>query len=305
VQKAQITPALARQLIVEQFPRWADLPVTPVELDGWDNTTFRLGDALSMRLPSGDDYTAQVDKEWQWLPRLGAADLPLPIPQPVAQGEPSATFPRPWSVNRWLDGSPATLDAIDDLERFATDLGAFLVALYDVDATDGPPAGPHSHGRGGPLLHWNNQVRRSIEMLGERIDVAAVTSAWERSLAATSSAPPVWVHGDVAPSNLLTVDGELAAIIDFGCTAIGDPACDLVIAWTFFCGASRDAFRHAVRADRATWERSRGWLLWKALINLALAQIGDGDDDTTLLAWRRMGWRLDFAQVIDELLADG
>ena len=105
--KSEITPAVVKRLLAEQFPQWADLPVTRVELDGWDNTTFRLGDEMSVRLPSGDAYTAQVDKEHRWLPDL-APQLPLPIPQPLAKGAPSEEFPRPWSIYRWLEGEPAT-----------------------------------------------------------------------------------------------------------------------------------------------------------------------------------------------------
>src|SRR6478609_8463774 len=129
--KSEITLALLQRLLREQFPRWADLPVTRVEQDGWDNATFRLGEEMSVRLPSADVYTAQVDKEQQWLPVL-ATQLPLPIPQPLAKGAPTQTFPRPWSIYQWLEGELATTDRIADLGRFATDLAAFLDALYRI-----------------------------------------------------------------------------------------------------------------------------------------------------------------------------
>ncbi len=122
--KSEITPALVKRLLAAQFPQWADLPVTRVELDGWDNTTFRFGTEMSVRLPSGDAYTAQVDKEHRWLPVL-AAKLPLPIPQPLAKGAPSKEFPRPWSIYRWLEGEHATTERIADLDGFARDLGGF------------------------------------------------------------------------------------------------------------------------------------------------------------------------------------
>ena len=138
--KAAITPALVSRLVAEQFPHWAQLPVTPVELDGWDNTTFRLGDQLSVRLPSADGYVPQVEKEQRWLPLL-APQLPLPIPEPLARGSPSDVFPRPWSVYRWLEGEPATVERIADLRRFATDLADFLAALYRIEPTGGPAAG--------------------------------------------------------------------------------------------------------------------------------------------------------------------
>jgi aminoglycoside phosphotransferase (APT) family kinase protein len=148
--KADITPALVTSLVAGQFPRWADLPVTPVELDGWDNTTFRLGEGMSVRLPSADRYALQVDKEHRWLPIL-ARQLPLPIPEPLARGVPGCGFPRPWSVYRWLDGDPATAERIANLVEFGTELADFLDALYRIDPPGGPPPGMHNFFRGGPL----------------------------------------------------------------------------------------------------------------------------------------------------------
>ena len=111
--RSAITPGLASRLIATQFPQWADLPVRPVELSGWDNITFRLGDNMSVRLPSGENYVPQVSKEQTWLPEL-APKLPLPIPEPLAQGAPGCGYPWPWSVNRWLDGKPAVAANVTD-----------------------------------------------------------------------------------------------------------------------------------------------------------------------------------------------
>ena len=130
--KTAITPALVSRLLERQFPQWAHLLVSRVELDGWDNTTFRLGDEFSVRLPSADGYVPQVDKEHRWLPVL-APQLPVRIPEPVARGEPEPAFPRPWSVYRWLQGEPATVERVHDLELFAHDLSVFLAALYEID----------------------------------------------------------------------------------------------------------------------------------------------------------------------------
>jgi aminoglycoside phosphotransferase (APT) family kinase protein len=296
VDKSEITPELVRRLLAAQFPEWRALPVTPVELDGWDNKTFRLGSAVSVRLPSGDGYVAQVDKEHRWLPVL-APQLPLPIPQPMAMGAPSPEFPRPWSVYRWLEGEPAMIEAIADLDRFAADLGAFLQALYRADAADGPRPGPHSAFRGGPLTTWDEQTRGAAAALGSD---AAVIAVWETALSAGFDGPPVWVHGDVVASNLLVTDGELAAVIDFGCSAVGDPACDLAIAWTLFSGSSRRAFRDALDVDDAAWERGRGWALWKALIEIHHGRAFDAG--VALPGWQRMGWRTNAEGIIDELL---
>jgi aminoglycoside phosphotransferase (APT) family kinase protein len=299
VDKSEITPALVKRLLAAQFPQWADLPLTRVELDGWDNTTFRLGKDMSVRLPSGDAYTAQVDKEHRWLPVL-ALQLPLPIPQPLAKGAPSQEFPRPWSIYRWLEGEHATTDRIADLDRFATDLAMFLDALYGAESDAGPAAGPHSHFRGGPLTTWDAQTRALIAALDGQIDGETATAAWDRALEARFAGRTVWVHGDVAATNLLVADGELCAVIDFGCSAVGDPACDVTIAWTLFSGESRRAFRDALGIDDATWERGRGWALWKALIEVRQAVSVGGD--TTPPGWVRMGWRQNAREIIEDLL---
>ena len=295
--RAAITPALVSGLIADQFPRWSRLPVVPVELDGWDNTTFRLGDALSVRLPSDDSYVPQVAKEQRWLPSL-APQLPLPIPRPVAQGMPGNGFPRPWSVYGWLEGEPASVDRIADLERFAADLAGFLVALYGVDPTGGPPAGEHSFFRGGPLTTYDAQTRETLSTLEGRIDTVAAEAVWDEALDAPWRGRAVWVHGDVTAANLLVADGELSAVLDFGCAAVGDPACDLAIAWTFFDDESRPAFQRALRPDEGTWARGRGWALWKALITHA--RLAPGEEDRIS---RRFGWRVSARGVIDEILA--
>lgn len=300
MKKGDITPAVAARLVAAQFPQWANLPVVPVALDGWDNTTFRLGDELCVRLPSADAYVAQIEKEHRWLPVL-ARRLPLPIPEPVAKGRPGGGFPRPWSVYRWIEGDPASTDRIADLTEFAADLAAFLAALYAIDASGGPPAGAHSFFRGGPLDTYDAQSRASIERLADDIDIEAATEVWDAALASTWNGPPVWVHGDVAASNLLVTEGRLRAVIDFGCSAVGDPACDLVMAWTFFAGESAEVFRSGLRFDDVTWARARGWALWKALITLAREKDGGEDADATA---RRFGWRTGAREIIDLVLTD-
>jgi len=293
--------ALVRRLLAAQFPQWADLPVTPVELDGWDNTTFRLGEELAVRLPSAERYVPQVNKEHQWLPSL-APQLPLPIPEPVAKGTPEYGFPRPWSVYRWLAGEQATVERVADLERLATDLAGFLAALYRIDPSDAPAPGPHNFFRGGPVGTYDSETREAIAELEGEIDTGAATEVWAAALAATWHGAPVWIHGDVTASNLLVVDGRLSAVIDFGCSGVGDPACDLTIAWTFFFGDSREAFRAGLRLDDGTWGRAGGWALWKALITLAEAlrrNVARAD-----IAGLCLGWRLNARHVIEEVLAD-
>jgi aminoglycoside phosphotransferase (APT) family kinase protein len=263
-----INEDLVRRLIAAQFPQWAHLPVSPAVPQGWDNRTFRLGTAMSVRLPSAAGYSLQTEKEHRWLPVL-APQLPLSIPVPLALGQPGEGFPWQWSVYRWLEGTPTSHACINDVSAFATTLAHFLSALQRIDASDGPLAGPHSAFRGGPLSTYDAETRQAIATLADEINPAAATAVWEAAVTTHWHGPPVWFHGDVAVGNLLLSDGNLDAVIDFGCAGVGDPACDLVIAWTLLTGASRATFRAALPLDAATWFRGRGWALWKALITLA------------------------------------
>lgn len=285
-----IDSQLVRNLIAAQFPHWRHLPVEPVLPGGWDNRTFRLGDTMSVRLPSRRAYVPQVEKEHRWLPRL-AKKLPLPIPVPLARGVPGEGYPFPWSIYRWLDGQPADRNAISDINRFATDVAGFLAALHRIEAHNGAPAGEHNFHRGGRLSVYDAETRAAIATLADRIDTAAATSLWDRALASHWANSPVWVHGDIAWGNLLVADGALCAVIDFGSSAVGDPACDLVIAWTFLAGSSREAFRLAIDLDHDTWSRARGWALWKALITAAGH---DGNQREAAQSW----------QVIEEVLSE-
>jgi len=259
---------LVRRLIEAQFPHWGELPLAPVASPGWDNRLFRLGEHMAVRLPSAESYAAQVAKEHHWLPLL-APMLPLPIPRPLAMGRPAEDYPWHWSIYDWLEGSSAREVRIADRRRFATDLACFLQALQLIDAGGGPPPGAHNCQRGGPLEYYDDEVRRAVLALGDAIDGAAALGAWEAALAARWDGRQRWLHGDVAPGNLLVRDGVLSAVIDFGCCAVGDPACDLAIAWAFFRPDERAAFRAALAPADDEWDRGRGWALWKALIVLA------------------------------------
>lgn len=282
----QIDIDLVQRLVATQFPQWAGLPVRPVDLDGWDNRTFRLGDDMSVRMPSAEGYVPQVKKEHRWLPAL-APHLPIPIPVPLAKGTPGEGYPWPWSVYRWLEGAPAATAPITDLRQFAVDLAGFLAALYRIDASGGPAAGPHNFWRGGPLTVYDAETREAIDALRDEIDADAAMAVWETALAAPWTGMPVWVHGDVAVGNLLVRDERLSAVIDFGSSGVGDPACDTVIAWTLFTGESREAFRATLGVDDSTWARGRGWALWKALITIAEhreANAAKADDSRPVLA---------------------
>ena len=263
--RAGIDAALVRRLIAQQFPQWAELPVTPVKIDGWDNRTYRLGPELTARLPTHASYVAAVDKEHRWLPVLAPA-LPVAIPEAVAKGAPGEGYPYPWAIRRWISGETASLSTVPDLDEFARSIAAFILALQAVDATDGPAAGAHSFYRGAPPEYYHEETVAALAVLKGRIDTDLAREVWEAALAAPFDGPPVWFHGDIASGNLLVQNGQLSAVIDFGTSGVGDPACDLVIAYTFFSGSSRAVFREAVDQDAGTWARARGWALWKALI---------------------------------------
>jgi aminoglycoside phosphotransferase (APT) family kinase protein len=264
----EITTGLVQALIADQFPHWAHLPVTPVPKQGWDNRTFRLGPDLSVRLPSGPGYVAAVEKEDRALPAL-AAHLPLPVPEPVATGASSRDYPHPWSVRRWLEGE-TLLDAPDvDRARLARDLGAVLTVLRGAPTTGGPAAGAHSFFRGCHPGAYADQVQQSLRLLAGTVDTAACEAVWDRAMRTVWTGAPVWFHGDIAHGNLLTAGGRLSALIDFGTCGVGDPACDLQIAWTYFTGGDRALFRDAAGLDDDTWARARAWTLWKALIMMS------------------------------------
>ncbi|MCW2935550.1 MAG: aminoglycoside phosphotransferase [Actinomycetia bacterium] len=190
---------------------------------------------------------------------------------------------------------------VADPAGFASGLAGFLAALQAIDASDGPPAGAHNFFRGGPLATWDEQTRQLIRLAADDIDARAATGVWDTALASRREQAPVWVHGDVTASNLLVAGGELHAVIDFGCAAVGDPACDLVMEWEFFTGDSAEAFRRGLSLDEATWARGRGWALWKALVTIGEEKEGDGDAQA---AARRFGWRRSPRDIIGLVIAD-
>jgi aminoglycoside phosphotransferase (APT) family kinase protein len=256
--------ALVRRLLAQQFPQWADLPVVPVPSAGTDNALYRLGDELAVRLPRIHWAVGQAQKEEYWLPRLAPA-LPLAVPTVLAHGAPGAGYPYPWAVYRWLGGQNAAETPPADRVAAAVALAGFLRALQQIDTAGGPRAAAHGR-RGAPLAGRDAATRQAIAALGGAIDTAA-TAIWEDALRADEwDRPPVWFHGDLLPGNLLVANGQLSAVIDWNGLGVGDPACDLVIAWALFAGASRDAFRAALGVDDATWVRGRGHALSQALI---------------------------------------
>lgn len=256
-----VDAALARDLVAAQFPEWAHLPIEQLAVPSTDNVSFRLGDELVVRIPWRRSSSQQVLKEWRWLPRL-APSLPLAVPEPVALGRASGRIPWRWSVLRWIEAERFDLGRCD-LADLATSLGSWVAALQDVDAQGGPRAGAQNGCRGTSLSKRDAYVRRTIAAMRELIDADAVTASWNESLCTPRWHGPLrWVHGDLHPGNLLARDGRLAAVLDFGCVAVGDPAVDLMAAW-HLPAELRARFRAAVGVDDATWVRGRGCALYQ------------------------------------------
>jgi aminoglycoside phosphotransferase (APT) family kinase protein len=270
--KLEIPLDLVRELINQQFPQWTHLSISPVAKSGWDNKTFRLGQDMLIRLPSAPEYADKVTKEQNWLPKL-AQHLAVPIPKPLALGKPSEEYPFNWSIYAWIEGENA--DTLPDhaLPQFACDLAKFLNQLHmidgqSIDTTQGPLPGLHNFWRGDHPSIYNHETQAALMLLRYFVDCDAADRVWQKAISSTWSQNPVWLHGDISVGNILVKNNRLTAVIDFGGTGIGDPACDLVIAWTFFDTKNREIFKSHIQLDSDTWARARGWALWKALITL-------------------------------------
>jgi aminoglycoside phosphotransferase (APT) family kinase protein len=257
---------LVRRLLVEQFPHWADLPIEAVWPHGTDNALYRVGDDMVVRLPCRERTARTLEKERHWLPRL-APLLPVAVPVPLGDGVPMADYPFPWSIYSWLPGSSATVEHVGDLRQLATELARFIAALQSIDGSGGPPPGQHNFGRGDPLIRRDEATRAAIGSLAGRIDADAVTAEWEAALRASDwDRAPRWIHGDLDASNLLVHDGRLSGVIDFGGLGVGDPACDVMVAWKVLDANARTVFKNELAVDEASWARSRGWALSQAVI---------------------------------------
>ncbi len=267
--RTDIDADLVRGLLSAQFPEWAELPVSPVDSAGVDNAIFRLGTDMCVRMPCSEWSAGHVRKEQRWLPGH-ARRLPAKIPTPLGRGVPGAGFPWHWSVYQWLHGTDAITGHTADEHRTARDMAAFVRALQRIPTGDGPRAGLHSGLRGVPLPVREVAVRPSIDNLRGVIDTDRATAAWESAMRVPPwRGNPVWVHSDLHPGNILVRDGRVDAVIDWGLLNVGDPAVDLMVAWTYLTPAARETFRAELAVDDDTWARGRGWALCVGLIALA------------------------------------
>ncbi len=248
---------LARQLVEAQMPGLADLPLRAVPSAGTENVLYRLGDTLCARFPRTAAAGALVAKEARWLPVL-APLLPLPIPLPRRLGRAGFGYPHDWSVTDWLEGRDVATAPPGDMAALARDLAGFVRGLASVApglAGQDPP-----QGRGGPLAERDGLLCQMIAAVTDEGDPAEWTAFWDEALAlAPYQGPPVWLHGDLHGANLLVRGGRLAAVIDWGCLGLGDPAYDLAPAWFLFDPPERAIFRAALAADDATWQGRGPW----------------------------------------------
>lgn len=283
-----ITSDLARKLIAEQFPEYTHLPITSVEKQGNDNRTYRLGPDMLIRMPTAESYALKVPKEQDLLPKL-APHLTVNIPVPIKMGAATQDYPYPFSIYKWLEGRSINLLVLDDdvVEQLAFDLAKFLKELQSIHNVEGPLPGQHNWWRGDHISVYDKGARSQIAELSTVINGDKAIDLWERACKTKWDKSPVWIHGDFAIGNMLLLDGKLSAIIDFGGIALGDPACDLVIAWTFLKDSARDIFIREMALDEDTWLRAKAWALWKATFELC--QIVDKNSPEGIIQKRIIG----------------
>ena len=259
----EVDEPLVRRLLAEQFPQWVGLPLRRVPSSGTVNAMFRLGETEVVRLPFVEWGAGGIQQEAQWLPRL-APHLPVRIPTVRGEGLPNAAYPCPWLVLDWIPGEHPDPARLADPAALAADLARFVLALRSFDATAAPPG----H-RGFSLHRFDSSVRETLTQARDLIDEPVLGRIWEHALAAPEyDGPPVWVHGDLLPANVLTTGGRLGAVLDLGAAGVGDPACDLMAAWSILPPEARTGFRRLLAADDASWERGRGYAIVQAAVAL-------------------------------------
>lgn len=267
--EAPSDPTLVRGLLGAQFPQWADLPIRLVRAASSDNAMYRLGADLAARLPRRPSALRPMEKEHAWLPRL-APRLPLPVPAPLARGEPGEGYPFAWSVCRWIQGANPSAARLAHPGYFADDLAAFIRALQAIDTAGAPGPGSHNHFRGAPLAQWGEVIAQRLGWLADLPQIERITAAWRADAGAPPwDGPPVWIHGDLSAGNLVQRAGRLSGVIDWSCLGAGDPACELQVAWSLFDPDTRERFRVAMAVDDATWTRGRAWGLAMGVLNLS------------------------------------
>jgi len=264
----RIGEELVRALLTAQFPDWAAEELTAVESAGTDHVLYRIGDELVARLPRTESAAKQTARVVQWLPTI-APHLPIAVAAPVAVGQPGEGYPFAWTVTPWIEGEEAFNGRTIKGRRPFLALGRFLHELHSIDATGGPAPGPENFWRGEPLQARDEATRAAFEQIANELSLPMMARVWKRALAAPRlEGPGCWIHGDLAPGNIIVADNRVAAVIDWGGMAVGDPACDYALVWSLAKPGGPPVWDLATRADAATIARARGWALSVAAIQL-------------------------------------
>lgn len=254
-----------KKIVSSQFPHFANHEISMVYKSGHDNRTFHLGNEFSLRFPSAIEYSTQVLKEHQFCSIL-QSQLSVQITEPFHLGKPSDLYPFHFSINKWIEGESINHNC--DKKRLAFDCAKFLLELKACDTINGIEAGKHNFYRGGNLSVYHEETLKAIHDCTE-FDQEKCYKIWNKGITSTFHGPNSWIHGDFEKDNILVKNGRLHAVIDFGNMAVGDPACDYVMAWTYFDEASREIFLKTLNIDNACIARAKAWALWKALITLS------------------------------------
>jgi len=267
----QIDADLVRALLRDQHPDLADLEITPAA-SGWDNAMFRLGETMSVRLPRRAVAAELLENEQRWLPTL-AGRLPLPVPTPLRVGTPARVYPWYWSVLPWLDGVPA------DLALLAADQGPVLAAFLRALHTPAPSEAPFNRNRSVTLRSRSVMTEPQMARVAARSDLIndQISQIWSDAVEAEVDVGPAWIHGDLHARNLLSVDGRISGVIDWGDMARGDPATDLCSIWMLLPDMlSRRAAMDAYGlASNLTWRRARGWAVAYGAVLMDAGAIDD------------------------------
>lgn len=257
-----IDVALVRQLLAEQFPGRGRSRIEEVRSTGTVNAIYRVGDDACARLPRLAAWEAGLQREARWLPWL-AERLSLRVPKPLGQGRAHARYPLGWALYEWIDGEPYTDEGVIDERQAARDLAAFVLELRRLDSAEAPPAGRR------PLRELDGETRAALEASRTFIDSAAALAAWEDAVESRAwDGAGVWIHADLLRPNILLSSGRIGAILDFGSAGVGDPAGDVIAAWSVFGPEGREQYRSVLNVDDETWRRARGIALHQAAIGI-------------------------------------
>jgi aminoglycoside phosphotransferase (APT) family kinase protein len=261
----ELDPAVARRLIDDQFPQWADLPVRLLTTSGTVNTIVRIGTGLAARFPLQGSDPEQVGRTLErenqaarWFHRSS----PVPSPEPVGIGRPGRGYPLPWSVQTWVPGDVVTGTSHAASVAFAGDLAALIATLR---ATDTGGATFTGDGRGGDIAAHDDWVAECLEMSEHLLDVPLLESLWARFRALPRTGPDVMSHGDLTPANVVATGQRLAGILDGGGFGAADPALDLIAAWHHLDAQTRAALREVLGCDDVEWRRGMAWAFQQSI----------------------------------------